>query len=483
MWEEAATASLPAFQTPEILAADLSGLVLDLAAWGVAELASLHWLDPPPAPALIEARKHLAELGALDHAGRITPLGQSIRKLPLPPRLAAMVLNAAEQGEARHAAEIAVVLVERGLGGDGTDVAHRVDQFRRDKSRRGEDARRLAENWAREAEKLAPKKQSAEMSAGLLLALAYRDRVAQARGKPGEFRLMNGRGARVEPHDALAREPYLAIADLAGAAGSARIRLAAAISHEEIERLFAREITSSEDVAFDPQSVSVRARKVERLGALVLSEAPLPTPRNDATAHALAEGVGKLGSARLPWTKAVSQWRERVGFLRRAEGEAWPDLSDDTLAKNAAEWLAPFLSGKASLSEIGADDLAAALKSLLPYDLARRMDKEAPTHFTAPTGSNLAVDYSGAEPMISVRVQELFGLDTHPSLAGGKVPLVLELLSPAHRPIQVTRDLPGFWSGSWRDVRADMRGRYPRHSWPENPRVAEATRRAKPRGT
>ncbi len=483
MWEEAATASLPAFRTPEILAADLSGLVLDLAAWGVTDASSLRWLDPPPAPAIAEARKLLTDLGALDADGRITPRGQNIRKLPLPPRLAAMLVDAAGEGAAQRACEIAVVLVERGLGGDGTDVAHRMNQFRRDKSRRAEDARRLAENWAREAERLNPPTANADHSAGALLARAYPDRIAQARGKPGEFRLANGRGASVEAADALAREPFLAVADIAGAAGSARIRLAAALSREEIEEMFADSITTRDEVTFDPKAAALRARAVKRLGALVLSDAPLPAPRNDEAALALAKGIAGIGVARLPWTKSIAQWRERVGFLRRAEGDPWPDLSDEALAGTVVDWLAPYLSGKTALSEIGAGDLDAALKSLLPYDLQRRMDKEAPTHFTAPTGSSLAVDYSGAEPSIAVRVQELFGLDKHPSLASGRVPLVLELLSPAHRPIQVTRDLPGFWAGSWRDVRAEMRGRYPRHPWPEDPRVAEATRRVKPRGT
>jgi ATP-dependent helicase HrpB len=430
-----------------------------------------------------EARKHLAGLGALDENGRITPLGRNIRKLPLPPRLAAMLLAAAGHGAANAAAELAVVLVERGLGGDGSDAVHRADLFRRDRSRRAEDARRLADNWAREAEKLAPQRDRMTMSAGVLLARAYPDRIAQARGKPGEFRLANGRGASVEPHDALAREPFLAIADLAGAAGSARIRLAAALSREEIETMFADHIISSEDISFDPQSASVRARSIKRLGALVLGDAPLPAPRTDEATLVLAKGIAEIGISRLPWSKTISQWRERVGFLRRAEGEVWPDLSDEALAKTAGEWLAPFLSGKNSIAQIGADDLEAALKALLPFELQRRLDREAPTHFTAPTGSSLAVDYSGTEPSISVRVQELFGLAKHPALAGGKVPLVLELLSPAHRPIQVTRDLPGFWSGSWRDVRADMRGRYPRHPWPEDPRMAVATRRVKPRGT
>ncbi len=485
LWEEAATGSLEAFQQPEILAADLAGLVLDLAAWGVSDVRQLTWLDSPPEPAVAEARNLLTELGALDADGRITSRGAKIRRLPLPPRLATMVLDAASIGAEREAAEIALLLVERGLGGDGTDLAHRLDLFRRDRSGRAEDPRRLAKAWASESANLMrnDRRAAEPPSVGALLARAYPDRVAQARGRPGDFRLANGRGASIEPAEALAREPFIAIAELAGAAGTARIRLAAAIERGEVEAMFAEAIREGEEVTFDTSAMALRARSTRRLGALVLADAPKPPPRDEAGARALATGIASVGIDRLPRSKSLDQWRDRVGFLRRAEGEPWPDVSDEALAKDTETWLVPFLSGKASLSEISASDLDAALKTLLPYDLSRRLDAEAPTHFEAPTGSRIAVDYSGEEPSIEIRVQELFGLDTHPALAGGRVPLVLHLLSPAHRPVQVTRDLPGFWRGSWASVRSDMRGRYPRHPWPEDPRTAEATRRVKPRGT
>jgi ATP-dependent helicase HrpB len=484
MWEEAAEGGFPAFQPPEMLSADLTGLVLDLATWGVTQADALPWLDAPPRPAWTEAVKLLRDLRALDEDGRITPRGRRIRDLPLPPRLSAMVLDAAGHGAAERAALLALLLTERGLGGDGTDLGHRLDVLGRDRSGRANDGRRLAAGWAAQArtqEAAAPP--AKPLSVGGLLALAYPDRVAQARGAAGTFRLANGRAASLEPGDPLARESFLAIADITGSAGAARIRLAAPIEAGELDRLFGGMIAEREEMAFDAAAAAVRLRAVRRLGALVLAEHARPAPRDEAAARMLAEGIGRLGLHRLPWTKPILQWRERVGFLRRAEGEVWPDVRDDALAADAVHWLSPYLLGKAALAEVSASDLDGALKALLPYDLARRLDEQAPTHIDVPSGSRLAIDYSGDEPLLSVRVQEMFGLDTHPSLAGGRIPVVLELLSPAQRPVQVTRDLPGFWRGSWSAVRAEMRGRYPRHPWPEDPRLAEATRRAKPRGT
>ena len=481
MWEEAATLSLAPSAPPEILSADLSGLVLDLAFWGEREPANLRWLDPPPAPAIAEGKALLRALGALGAQGAITPLGRAIRALPLPPRLAAMVTQAAEHGQARLAAEVAAVLVERGIGGDGADVAARIERLRRDRSQRGAAARRLAQGWARMAG--GDRTEGAADHAGRMLALAFPDRIAKARGKPGEFLMANGRAAALEPHEALARAPFLAIAEIAGRAGAARILAAAALSDEDFAAVAAERIERRDELSFDKASASVRARRVERLGAITLSERTLSAAASEETPRVLAEGIAALGIARLPWSKAQLQFRDRVAFLRRAEGEAWPDLSDAALGATAADWLAPHLTGKTALSEIGADDLSAALDALLPWDMKRRLDAEAPTHFEAPTGTRAAVDYEAeAGPTISIRVQELYGFSTHPALAGGRVPLTLELLSPAHRPIQITRDLPGFWRGSWAAVKSEMKGRYPRHLWPDDPSAAQATRRAKPRG-
>jgi ATP-dependent helicase HrpB len=483
LWDEPETISLAPFTTPEILSSDLTGLVLDLAVWGVTDPLSLSWLDPPPAAALNEARTLLRELDAIDTEGRATAKGQRLSRLPLPPRLAAMVVSAAEEDEALLAAEIAAVVSERGLGGDDIDLSHRIDNFRRDRSRRAQEARDLARRWAEEAGgKL---RESKPTLAGSLLALAFPDRIAKARaGKPGEFLLENGRGAKLEAANALAREKFLAVAELSGVAAEARILLAAKISEQEIERCFASHIFSGEEATFDEKSASLRGRAVRRLGAIVLDERPLQLKPDEQSAFALAEGIARLGLDRLPWSGEQRRTLDRVRFMRRHEGDVWPDLSDEALRKSTAEWLAPPLAGRTSLAQISTDDLAAALRTLIPHDLARRLEKEMPSHFTAPTGSRLPIDYDAeGGPTVTLRVQELFGLDTHPAVAGGRLPLTLALTSPAGRPIQVTKDLPAFWRGSWADVRRDMRGRYPKHPWPEDPRTAQATRRAKPRGT
>jgi ATP-dependent helicase HrpB len=493
LWDEPQTAALEPANRPEILAADLSGLVLDLAHWGVADPASLAFLDPPPAAALAQAKALLGELHAIDRAGRITEEGRRLRELPLPPRLARMVVDAAAAGQAERAAEIAVVLTERGLGGNDVDLGHRLDALRRDRSKRGNDARAMARRWAEIAranssplarEPREPARGGEELSVGALLALAYPDRVAKNRGAGGAFLLANGRGANVDAASALARAPFLAVAEITGTAAQGRIVLAAPLTLAEIEAQFADRIESRDEIAFDAASASPRVRRLRRLGAIALAEQPLTVVADDASARMLAQGAARLGIERLPWTKPLRQWRDRVMFLRRAEGEEWPDLSDAALAATAVDWLAPALAGKTALGELASDDFAQALQGLLPWTLRRRLDAEAPTHFTAPSGSSVPIDYEAQEgPKLAIRVQELFGLDRHPSIAAGRVPLVVELLSPAHRPVQVTRDLPGFWRGSYAAVKAEMKGRYPRHPWPDNPLSAVPTRRAKPRSS
>ncbi len=507
LWEEAANGGLQPYAAPEILSADLSGFLLDCAAWGVADPMRLAFLDAPPRGAVAEARALLIAIGAVDGEGRITDEGRAISSLALPPRLARMVVDAACAGDARTAGEVAVVLTERGLGGDAVDLMSRLEAFRRDRSQRAEEAKRLARRLARGRSRPSSGRLRATFSRkrekgalplplagegrgeglqthpGALLASAYPDRVAMARGKRGEFLMANGRAAALEPHDALAAQPFLAIGEIAGRAASARILLAAPLTLEDIETVAGASIETRDELVFDRQSAALRARRRRRLGALVLAEQTLAVPRDEPTALALAGGVLSLGVERLPWSKALRQWRDRVMFLRRAEGEAWPDLSDDSLARDP-EWLAPFLLGKTKLDEIGADDLSEALRASLPWDMARRLDAEAPTSFRAPTGTEAAIDYDAeGGPAIALRVQELFGLNEHPTVADGRIPLTLHLLSPAHRPIQITRDLPGFWRGSWAAVRSDLRGRYPRHFWPDDPASAAPTNRAKPRGT
>ncbi len=476
LWDEPQTASLEAYARPEILSSDLSSFVLDLAAWGAAPEA-LAFLDPPPQGALAEARALLAELGALAD-GRITQEGHALRRLPLPPRLARMVVDAAREGAGALAADIAAVLTERGLGGDDVDLTHRVEAFRRDRSRRAGDARQMAKRWA----ELAGGGEG-EMSVGAILSLAYPDRIAKGRGN-GAFTLANGRGGNIDQASPLSRAPFIAVAELTGSAANARIVLAAPIALEEIEARFADRIESRDDVTFDEKSLSLRARRSRRLGAIALAEQTRKVEPSDETARLLAEGIARAGIGKLPWSKSLTQWRDRVMFLRRkADGDEWPDLSDAALAANI-DWLIAASAGKTALSQLSPDDLHAALTELLPWPLRRRLDTEAPTHFTAPTGTHAAIDYEAdAGPTISIRLQELFGLAQHPSIAGGRIPLVIELLSPGHKPVQITRDLPGFWRGSYAAVRTEMRGRYPRHPWPDDPVAAPPTRRAKPRGT
>jgi ATP-dependent helicase HrpB len=481
LWDEPQTGSLEPYTRPEILAADLSSFVLDLAEWGVNDPNRLAFLDPPPTPALNEARALLRRLGALDGDNRITAEGRKLRALPLPPRLSRMVVDAARERAGALAADIAAILTERGLGGDDVDLRHRLDQFRRDRSRRAQDARAMARRWTEIA---GGKAVATDRPPGVVLALAYPDRIAKSRGAgTGGFLLASGRGGVVDPASSLAREPFLAVAELTGSAAASRIVLAAPIALAEIEMLFSDQIEDVTAVNFDPAAASLRARRTRRLGAMVLSEQARSVVPDADTASILANGIVGLGFEQLPWSKAALQFRNRVGFLRRAEGDEWPDMSNEGLARRSAEWLDPLLTNKTGRSEIDAGELSDAIGHLLPWNLRKRLDGEAPTHFTAPTGSQVPIDYEAEQgPTVSIRVQELFGLKVHPAIAGGRVPLVIELLSPAHRPVQVTRDLPGFWRGSYADVKTEMRGRYPKHPWPDDPLHAPPTRRAKPRG-
>ncbi len=490
LWDEPQTASLPPFTQPEILSADLSSLVLDLAHWGVKDPSALSFLDTPPAPAVKEAKSLLEELGALDADGRITGEGKSLRALALPPRLARMIVDSHKFGSGEEAAEIAAILTERGLGGDAVDLDVRLDQFRRDRSQRAASARELARRWAAQVAGVDWEKRTTSgatpqgaVTTGVMLAFAFPDRVARNRGN-GTFVLANGRGATIEQTSSLARAPYVAVAELSGTAASARILLAAPITQGEIELHFADHVEIGDEISFDRTTLSLRARRRKTLHAITLSEAPLALTPSAKTARILADGVMAIGLDKLPWSKAAKQWRDRVMFLRKAEGEAWPDLSDAALVERREEWLVPALYDKSSLKVLSPGELSEGLQALLPWDLRARLDREAPTHFEAPTGSMLPIDYEAEQgPTIAVRLQELFGLKNHPSIARGAVPLVLELLSPAQRPVQVTRDLPGFWQGSYAAVRSDLRGRYPRHPWPEDPANALPTRRVKPRGT
>jgi ATP-dependent helicase HrpB len=476
LWRKEQTASLPDFTPPEILEADLSGLVLDAAEFGVTDLSALKFLDAPPAPALNEARSLLRDLDALDGAGRLTETGKAMRRLALPVRLAHMVVKA---DNAAQAAELAVLLSERGLGGNDADLDVRWANFKRDRSPNANAARGLARQIASNF----PQGVAEQTSAGELLLLAYPDHAAKARGRPGQFLLASGRGAELDAAHPLAGKPWLVVADMQGTADRMRILAAAEVSEAAVLEALASKLSGGETVSFDTAKRALRRRKNVRLGAIVIQEQMLSPPSGDAADAAMMDAVRANGLAVLEWSKDAVLLRRRLAWLRRGLGEPWPDVSEAALLARLDEWLKPWLNGISELAKLPVQSLAEGLRALIPYDLQRRLDDYAPTHFTVPTGSNIPIRYEDEDLILSVRVQELFGLTIHPSIANGKVPLLLELLSPAHRPMQLTRDLPGFWRGSWADARADMRGRYPKHVWPEDPANAAPTARAKPRGT
>ncbi|OLP54090.1 ATP-dependent helicase HrpB [Rhizobium rhizosphaerae] len=481
LWHSGQTAALPAFTPPEILSSDLSRLALDLAEWGVSDPSTLSFLDPPPAPSWAEARALLQRIGALDGEGRMTARGRAMRALALPPRLAAMVAGAAEDGYGLSASRLAVLLTEQGLGGPAIDLDERLSRWRNERGARASAASGLAERMAQQAG--ATRDTAAAPGAGVLLLDAFPDRIALARGKTGAFVMANGRGAELPETERLARAPMLVIADLTGKAAGQRILAAAAISRAEIEASRPELITKGEEVFFDRAAKAVRARRVVRIGAAVLEEVPLPRPQGPAVAMALAEGLRQIGLSALPFSKEALHLRERLDFLFRTLGDPWPAVDDAALLDRLDDWFVPFQGETTSIDALRPGALSEGLASLVPTDLQRRMGELAPTHFEAPTGQRHPIHYDGEEPTLSIRVQELYGLTRHPTIGGGRRPLLLELLSPAHRPIQTTRDLPGFWAGSWKDVRAEMRGRYPKHPWPEDPAAAQPTTRVKPRGT
>ena len=475
LWDEEQTRGLVPHQRPEIQEADLTGLALDLARWGARSVEGLALLDPPPAGAMAEARKVLTRLGALDADGGLSKHGLRLTRIPLSPRLAHMVAVASDAGGAMMGARIAAVLSEPGLGGSSVDLADRLVGLERDRSPRARDAMKLADRWARAAGGGAGRM----IDPGLLLAEAFPERIAKARGKAGELLLASGRGAVLEATDHLAREPWLAVAELGGGDSRDRVRLAAALDADRIETDLARLISVEDRLVREPSGRSV-IRRSRRIGAIVLDEKIVGAPDAKALAAALRAEVEADGLGALKWGEQAAGLRARLAFLHDRD-PTWPDLSDDALLAAREDWLWPLLDGAKSLEGIADGRLAEALRGLIPWELQRKLDDLAPTRLVTPLGS-AAIDY-GAEggPRVDIRVQELFGVTTHPMVAG--VPLTLALLSPARRPVQVTKDLPRFWAGSWAAVRAEMRGRYPRHPWPENPAEAQPTNRVKPRGT
>ncbi|WP_295217367.1 ATP-dependent helicase HrpB [uncultured Brevundimonas sp.] len=475
LWDEEQTRGLVPHQRPEIQEADLTGLALDLARWGARSVEGLALLDPPPAGAMAEARKVLTRLGALDSDGGLSKHGLRLTKIPLSPRLAHMVAVASDAGDAMTGARIAAVLSEPGLGGSSIDLADRLIGLERDRTQRARDSIKLAERWARAAGGGSGR----TIDPGLLLAEAFPERIAKARGKAGEYLLASGRGAALEATDHLAREPWLAIAELGGGDTRDRVRLAAALETDRIDSDLARLISTEDRLVREPSGRSV-IRRSRRIGAIVLDEKIVGAPDAKILSAALRAEIEANGLGALKWGEQASGLRARLAFLH-AHDPAWPDVSDNSLLAAREDWLWPLLDGAKSLEGLADGRLAEALRGLIPWDLQRRLDELAPPRLVTPLGS-AAIDYAAeGGPRVDIRVQELFGVTTHPTVGG--VPLTLALLSPARRPVQVTKDLPRFWSGSWAAVRAEMRGRYPRHPWPENPAEAQATNRAKPRGT
>ncbi len=458
LWRVEQTAILPAFTPPEILQADLTSLMLDLAAFGVSDPAKLRFMDPPPSAALNEARTLLISLGALDKDGRLTKDGVAMRRLALPVRLSHMVLKA---GNTRAAAEVAVLLTERGLGGNDPDLGARLIHFRRDRGSRAQDARGLAGRIAGQV-----KSDAGDVSLGSLLLLAYPDRLAKARGKDGRFIMANGRGVEIDPLSALAAKDYLVVADSQGTAQKSRILAAAEVTIEDLNEAMAGQIVALDEISFDKEKLSLRRRRIRRIGSVILDDAQMPAPAGDTANLGLIYAVRLHGLDILDWSDGAAILRKRLSWLHKSLGDPWPDMGDEALKASLDDWLLPFLNGKAQIANIPHDAIRNGLMALVPHDSIRKLETLAPTHFKAPTGNNYPIRYEGEEPVLAIRVQELFGLKVHPSIAAGKVPLLLELLSPGHKPVQLTRDLVGFWQGSWGDVRSDMRGRYPKHFWP-----------------
>ena len=489
LWEAGETAGRLRFDPPEILESDLTGLVLECARWGVADPRSLRWLDPPPVAALAEARERLLAMAALDGDGRVTPHGERVAALPLAPVLGHMLIAAAALGMGQLAARVAAIVSERGLGGRSTDVDERLRLWARDRSPRAESARRLADNWARAAGAQRSEGDLPVDAAAQVLALGFPDRVARRRtganaGANTVYLMANGRAVTVQNDDPLAAAPWIMVGDATGSAAGARLILGAALDFASVERVLGGQITSKPVLEFDSATGSVTAETLRRLGAITLARSPMARPDASAMVAALVGGVRLHGLALLPWGETSRKLRDRSGFAVGlgwdSGGESEVDLRDPALIAGLDDWLAPLLVGKRRLDAVTDGALADALFNRIGWAARQRLNDFAPEQFVTPAGSHHTIDYAAeGGPAVDVRVQALFGLAVHPTVASGRVPLTLRLTSPAGRPIQVTTDLPRFWAGSWAEVRRELRGRNPRHPWPEDPAAAVPTLRAK----
>ena len=500
LWSEGSHASLRPQTPPEILHADLAPLALELACWG-ADAGSLAWLDPPPAAPLAQARDLLRQLEAIEPFGRITAHGRMLEKLGMHPRLAHMLVKSRGLGAAHLACDLAAILSERDIlrgapGARDADLRLRVAVLRGAAqevpagvtvdTRAKSQAQRSSENWQRDFARGQRDVADPHAATGVLLAWAYPDRIGQARGEGARYLLANGRGARFAEPQALAKSEFIVAAELDGAEREARIFLAAPIARADLEQHFATLIQESADIRWDDKHQAIRAQRERRLGALVLDAAEIRDPDAGAMQAAALAGLKQLGIAGLPWTKELRQWRARVMLLHQYVVPAptpWPDLSDAALTATLDDWAPPWIGGFTRRDHFAKMDLRGALRSNLSHAQGTILEREAPTHFKVPSGSAIAIDYlDGDIPTLSVRLQELFGLHETPAVACGRLPLLLKLpRSPAGRPVQITRDLVSFWQRGYHEVKKDLKGRYPKHYWPDDPYTAQATRRARPR--
>jgi ATP-dependent helicase HrpB len=466
LWPEAESRALAPHDDPEIRIADLSPLALELANWGVTTADGLPWLEAPAAVPFAQAQDLLRQLGALDAQHAITPHGRDMVRLPLHPRLAHMVITA----KSSDAAETAAFISERdGLPRDASvDIEQRLLQVRGS-------ARDRIRQTAKQISGLADLPKDNLLSHGVLLALAYPDRIAQRRGA-NRFRMANGGGAVVPEHDALAKSDFIAIAILDNAQADAKVFLAAALTRQEIGQHFSNLIKTKSGVAWDAKAQAVNATESVSLGEITLEEKPLRDADPDQMAAAMAQGIKSMGMLALPWSEAALMLRARISFLKRTMPDMdWPDLSDAALGASLNDWLLPYLPGMKKKSDLQRLDLVQILRGLVPHPLLTKLDALAPVRMEVPSGGHYRIDYDGdGDPVLRVRLQELFGMQSAPQVADGRARLKIELLSPAGRPVAVTQSLETFWRNAYQDVRKDMRGRYPRHYWPEDPLVAQA---------
>ena len=501
LWSQAMHATLAADRRPEIMEADLCALTLELARWGVAHPEDLKWLDPPPAGAYAAACDLLQTLEALDRQNKITPHGRKMAAMPVHPRLAHMLLMARRSNQIPMACDLAALLTERDPvrfepGQGDVDLQLRYDLLQARRSRRSfahpaakinygscDRIMAVADRLRHQLARPGRRQKEPPLTLGGVLAWAYPDRIARRRpGERGRYLTRSGQGLRLDETDPMAAQEFIVAVEADGQRRDGRIFRAACYDATMLEEQFGGQLKWRDSVQWDGRRQSVCSQRVLRFGALALRTKTLAQPDEEQVLAAMVQGIHNGGMDVLPWSKSLRSWQSRVCFLHRIFGDAdlWPDVSDQSLAAHLDRWLSPFLTGMTRLRDLSRMDLRGALFSLLPYHGHRQLDNLAPTHYTVPSGSRIPIDYAAMVPVLAVRLQELFGLDQTPVIAGGRQPLLIHLLSPASRPVQVTQDLSGFWKSSYHDVKKELKGRYPKHYWPDDPLTAQPTARAKP---